>query len=81
MTGKEHAETFYPGATEYMQQAIAADFDAGIIEGKRQSQEKIDRLLDYADHYIGCITLLTHGVRECDCGCSELITEIEKEKS
>ena len=81
MTGKEYVKAKSYRLTMRSTNLIELAYDNGIIEGKRQSQEKIDRLLDYADHYIGCVTLLTHGVRECDCGCSELIAQIEKEKS
>jgi hypothetical protein len=88
MTGKEHAETFYPGVTEYMQQAIAQDFDTGVAEGIRQQQAEIDRLKrylylvkGYAGHNEDCaiddIYSFEDGPKSCDCGYSKLIAEIE----
>jgi hypothetical protein len=53
-----------------------SDFDVGVEEGKRQSQDKIDRLLKltrYHRHYDDCDIL--NG--DCTCGLDDLIAEIE----
>jgi len=51
-------------------------FDAGVIEGKRQSQDKIDRLLEYATHTADCCMINLVKIN-CDCGLDNLIEEIE----
>jgi hypothetical protein len=51
-------------------------FDAGVVEGKRQSQEKIDRLFTLIKHLYAGTSEHNWQYEECE----KLITEIEKEK-